>query len=157
MKKIMIAMCLAGALCAFSADEDAAPKAEGQAPARREMRGQQRPQRQMTEEQRKQFEERREKFMADMKARREASQKKMIDVLKEAGLDEAKAKEALEKIQKIQQEGRPQFPGMGQGGMGPGMGGRQGMGPGMGGRQGRQGMGGRQGRRGAQRPVPQGE
>lgn len=138
MKKIMIAMCLAGALCAFSADEDAAPKAEGQAPARCEMRGQQRPQRQMTEEQRKQFEARREKFMADMKARREASQKKMIDVLKEAGLDEAKAKEALEKIQKIQQEGRPQFPGMGQGGMGPG-------------------MGGRQGRRGAQRPAPQGE
>ena len=70
---------------------------------------------------------------------------------------EAKAKEVLEKIQKIQQEGRPQFPGMGQGGMGPGMGGRQGMGPGMGGRQGRQGMGGRQGRRGAQRPAPQGE
>ena len=110
MKKIMIAMCLAGALCAFSADEEAAPKPE----ARRPAMGQR-----MTPEQMKEI---REKMQAEMKARREATQKKIVDALKEAGLDEDKAKETAEKIEKIQMEGRPQMrPGMGRGPQGPGM------------------------------------
>jgi len=120
MKKLMFAMCLAGALCAFSAEEAKAPKAEGGAPAKREMR--QRPQRQpMTEEQ---IKERREKFMAMIKERQAAQQQKVVDALKEAGLDEAKAKATAEKIQKIYMEGR-----MGPGGRSMGPGGR-GMGPG---------------------------
>ncbi len=135
MKKIMIAMCLAGALCAFAADEEAAPKPE----ARRPAMGQR-----MTPEQMKEF---REKMQAEMKARREATQKKIIDALKEAGLDEAKAKETAEKIEKIQMEGRPQMrPGPGGMGMGRGP-----QGQGMGRGQGRRGQG--QGRR--QRPEAQ--
>ena len=124
MKKIMIAMCLAGALCAFSAEGEKATKGDA-APAKREMR--QRPQRQrMTEEQLK---ERREKFMAMIKERREAQQKKIVDALKEAGLNEAKAKETAEKIGKIMMEGRMMGPGgrgMGTGPRGMGPGGRRG-------------------------------
>ena len=118
MKKIMIAMCLAGALCAFSADEKA-PNTDAPTKPRRTM-GQRGPRPQLTEAQRK---ERREKFMAEMKARREEAQKKVINVLKEAGLSEEKAKETAEKIEKIRMEGR-RFPGMGPG-MGP-QGGRRG-------------------------------
>lgn len=137
MKKLMIAMCLAGALCAFSADE-AAPKAEGKAPARRQM-GQRPPRQPLTEAQRQEF---REKFLAQMKTRREETQKKIVNTLKEAGLEEAKAKETAEKIEKIMMEGRRMGPGMG-----PGMGGR---GPGMG----RGPRGERQGRRGPRAEKP---
>ena len=100
MKKLMIATLIACMTCAYA--DTAAPKApEGHARAV----GAQRPQ--LTPEQRK---ERREKFMAQMKARQEAVQAKVVDALKEAGLDEAKAKETAAKIQKIYQEGRPQRP-----------------------------------------------
>lgn len=107
MKKLMIAALLACATCAFA--DDAAPKAaEGHARAA----SAQRPQ--LTPEQRK---ERREKFMAQMKARQEAVQAKIVAALQEAGLDEAKARDTAAKIQKIYQEGRPQHPGMqGRGG-----------------------------------------
>ena len=87
MKKLIMLACLAGAMCAFSDDpapkaadaKDKAPVAQRQRPTPEEMKA------------------RREKFMADMKARREAMQAKILDALKEAGLDEAKAKETADK------------------------------------------------------------
>ena len=102
MKKLMTAVLVACAMCAFA--DNAAPKAaEGQARAV----GAQRPQ--LTPEQRK---ERREKFMAQMKARQEAIQAKVVAALQEAGLDEAKAKDTAAKIQAIYQESRMPHPGM---------------------------------------------
>ena len=98
MKKIVMAALVACATCAFA--EDVAP-ATGSATATRQVRAAQRPQ--LTPEQRR---ERREKFMAQMKARQEAVQTKIVAALKEAGLDDAKAKETAEKIQKIYSEGR---------------------------------------------------
>jgi len=95
MKKIMMMALLACATCAFA--DAPAPKAKAPEGARQ----------QLTPEQRK---ERRERFMAQMKARQEAVQAKVVDALKAAGLDEAKAKETAEKIQKIYAEGRPQRP-----------------------------------------------
>ena len=125
MKKIMMAMCLIGALCAFSQDNQT-PPARREGARRGEFRN-------LTPEQRK---ERMEKFRAEMKARHEATQKKIVDTLVEAGLSQEKAKETMEKIEKIYLESRPMRPGMG-----PGMGGRgPGMGPG--------GQGGRRGPRG---------
>lgn len=104
MKKIMIAALLACSVCVFA--DGSTPSAEGAKPARRQMRGDaQRPQ--LTPEQRK---ERREKFMAQMAARQEAIQNKVVAALKEAGLDEAKAKDVATKIQQIYREGRPQRP-----------------------------------------------
>ena len=104
MKKIMIAALLACSVCVFA--DEPAPQAEGAKTVRRHARGDaQRPQ--LTPEQRK---ERREKFMAQVKARQEAVQAKVVAALQEAGLDEAKAKSTAEKIQQIYREGRPQRP-----------------------------------------------
>ena len=134
MKKIMMALCLVGALCAFSQDDQTPPPARREGARRGEFQ-------RLTPEQRK---ERMEKFRAEMKARHEATQKKIVATLVEAGLDEAKAKETMEKIEKIYAEGRPMRPGMGGPGMGPG-----GRGPGMGpGGRGPGGPGGQGGRRG---------
>ena len=109
MKKIMMALCLIGALCAFSQDNQT-PPARREGARRGEFRN-------LTPEQRK---ERMEKFRAEMKARHEATQKKIVDTLVEAGLSQEKAKETMEKIEKIYLESRPMRPGMG--GRGPGMG-----------------------------------
>lgn len=105
MKKIMMMALLACATCAFA--EETAPKAPegGRAPGARAHQRQQ-----LTPEQRK---ERQERFMAQMKARQEAVQAKVVEALKEAGLDEAKAKTTAEKIQKIYFENAPRRPGMG--------------------------------------------
>lgn len=94
MKKLMIALCLMGSLCAFSQEPATKPEA-GARPK-------------MTQEQRKAMRE-------QMKARREAVQAKVVAILKEAGLDEAKAKDAAGQIEKAYMEGRPmhQRPGMG--------------------------------------------
>ena len=132
MKKIMMALCLIGALCAFSQDNQTPPaRREGARRAahdRTQWRGDN-----LTPGERK---ERMERFRAEMKARHEATQKKIVDTLVEAGLSQEKAKETMEKIEKIYLESRPMRPGMG-----PGMGGRgPGMGPG--------GQGGRRGPRG---------
>ena len=99
MKKIMMMALLACATCAFA--DDPAPKAK--APEG----GRARQQQQLTPEQRK---ERRERFMEQMKQRQAALQAKVVDALKEAGLDEEKAKATAEKIQKIYSEGRPARP-----------------------------------------------
>lgn len=117
MKKLIMLACLAGAMCAFS--DDAAPKAADAAKDKAPAVAQR--QRPSPEE----MKARREKFMADMKARREATKAKVLDALKEAGLDEAKAKETAEKIEKIMMEGRRMGPGMHRG---PGEGHRRGPG-----------------------------
>ena len=98
MKKLMIALCLVGSLCAFSQEPAAKPESEA------------RPK--MTQEQRKAM---REKMQEQMKARRAAVQEKVVTILKEAGLDEAKAKDVAGQIEKAYMEGRPmhQRPGMG--------------------------------------------
>lgn len=115
MKKIMMALCLAGALCAFSQDNQT-PPARREGPRRGEFQ-------RLTPEQRK---ERMEKFRAEMKARHEATQKKIVDTLVEAGLSQEKAKETMEKIEKIYLESRPMRRGMGGRGPGMGPGGRRG-------------------------------
>jgi acyl-CoA reductase-like NAD-dependent aldehyde dehydrogenase len=112
MKKMITTLCLVGALCAFSQDNQT-PPARREGPRRGEFQ-------KLTPEQRK---ERMEKFRAEIKARRDATQKKVVSTLMEAGLDEAKAKDTAEKIEKIYLEGRRMRPGMG-GPRGFGMGGR---------------------------------
>ena len=109
MKKILIAALLACSVCAFA--DEPAPQAEGAKTVRRHARGDA-PRQQLTPEQRK---ERRDKFMAQMKARQDAIQAKVVAALQEAGLDEAKAKSTAEKIQQIYREGRPQRPQPGAG------------------------------------------
>lgn len=91
MKKLIMALCLAGSVCAFSQTAEAGKVEGGPRPAAGE-----RPR--LTPEQRK---ERFEKFRAERKARYEAAQAKVVETLKEAGLDEAKAKETAAKIEKI--------------------------------------------------------
>ena len=141
MKKLMLAICLAGVLCAFSAEEGKATKTKGNGKARREMRQHQGNRagghQQLTEEQRN---ERRERFMKMMKEREAKQKQKIIAVLKEAGMDDAKATETAAKIEKVLREGR----------MGPMMGGdRRPGGRDRGGRRGR----GERGERG-ERPEP---
>ncbi|MGN0853048.1 MAG: hypothetical protein ACI4Q3_06690 [Kiritimatiellia bacterium] len=89
MKKLMTALCLVGSLCAFSQEAAAKPE-EADRPK-------------VTQEQRK---AQRERFQAEMKARREATQQKIVEILKGAGLDEAKAKEVAGQIEKAYREGR---------------------------------------------------
>lgn len=108
MKKLMIALCLVGSLCAFS--QEGAPKPEGG----------DRPQ--MLQEQRKAM---REKFQVQMKARRAATQAKVVGILTAAGLDEAKAKDVADQIEKTYMAAHPgRRPG------GPGAGGQHGRRPG---------------------------
>ncbi len=93
----MTSALLACALSVCAADAPAKP-ADG--PARKPDAAQrQRP----TQEE---MQARREKALAMMKARQEAVRTKVVAALREAGLDEAKAAETAEKIQRIYMESR---------------------------------------------------
>jgi len=96
MKKVMIALALAGSLAAVAAEEPAV--AASAAPAASQAQLGPRVQRRapMTEEQRAKMRAQREKFMAERKAAMEA---KALPIIKKYGLDDEKAKALFGELQ----------------------------------------------------------
>lgn len=102
MKKLICAAVVAGSM--FALAEEAAQSAAVPADAAKVMEAVPMPKRpQLTPEQRAKMREQRAKFMAERKAKMDAS---MIEVIKKYGLDDEKAKALLKDLEEARKMGR---------------------------------------------------